>query len=140
MNLYCSWTRQSINWDKSSVHFSKNTNAAVRSSLCHILNMKECLHIGSYLDNPFYNYKSKKAIFDRMAAKLAGWKTKNLSLVGRTVLIKAVAIAIPYYCLKECVILWIQWSNGSCGPRRMTDVPCTLKLGKLSANQTTPKD
>lgn len=37
LHTYCEWTRQAINFDKSSIHFSRNVKRSLRSELCHIL-------------------------------------------------------------------------------------------------------
>lgn len=44
LNFYCSWIGQSINWDKSSVHFNSNVQALDRHRLTGILGIKECTH------------------------------------------------------------------------------------------------
>lgn len=109
LDLYCQWTGQRINWDKSDVHFSPNVTRATRSEICELLHMRECLHNGKYLGSPLCKFKSKSADFsyiaDRMAAKLAGWKSKHLSFACRTILIKAVSSAIPSYVMQAFLLL-----------------------------------
>lgn len=78
LNLYYSWTGQSINWDKSSVHFSTNVQALVRRCLTSILGMKECTHNGTYLGNPFCTFKSKNQAFQTVVDKVV---TKELVCV-----------------------------------------------------------
>lgn len=122
LQLYCDWTGQSINWDKSNIHFSSNTSIPLKHAICHLLNMKECSHHGFYLGNPFCSFKSKNLAFqslvDKLAVKLVGWKVKNLSLAGRTVLVKAVASAVPMYIMQTSLLpqrmcnLWMLWFGG----------------------------
>jgi hypothetical protein len=41
LNLYCSASREQINFDKSSIHFAKGCNAGVRSKIKAILNVQK---------------------------------------------------------------------------------------------------
>lgn len=45
-----------------------------------------------------------------MLSKVAGWKMRTLSQAGRTTLIKAVATAMPFYCMSTFLL-----SKGWCG-------------------------
>lgn len=58
---------------------------------------------GIYLEMPYMIGRSKKEIFssvtDRVKKKLKGWKAKTLTQVGKKVLIKSVAQAIPAYLM-----------------------------------------
>lgn len=108
LETYCQWTRQMINWDKSVVHFSRNTTGNMKANVCEILGMKECNHTGSYLGNPFCNFSSRYAAFqflmDKLSRKLAGWKEKTLSLAGRSTLVKTVAMAVPSYVMQTFLL------------------------------------
>lgn len=108
LNLYCSWTGQSINWGKLSVHFSSNTSMSDKRRICDMLKMTECGHTRNYLGNPLCKFRDKSEAFqplvDRLAIKLAGWKSKLLSAVGRMVLVKTVAMAIPSYVMQSTLL------------------------------------
>lgn len=58
---------------------------------------------------PFCKGRSEKEAFQRivdmLASKLAGWKMRNLSKVGRGVLIKFVAKALPSYTMQTTLLL-----------------------------------
>lgn len=50
----CTWTRQEANFDKSSIHFSRNTSPDTKTALLTSLRMIECSHKSNYLGLPFY--------------------------------------------------------------------------------------
>ena len=60
-------------------------------------------------------------VVDRVMGKLAGWKAKSLSFVGRVVLVKSVMSAIPNYVMQgllfqfTCVTSWIKSIETSFG-------------------------
>lgn len=54
---------QEIDWEKSWVHFSNNTEGAIRREICGILNMPECNNQGKYLGHTFCNLKSRSEAF-----------------------------------------------------------------------------
>lgn len=86
LRLYCQATGQQINWTKSVVHFSENTNRNLRRRLCNMMGMKECDHKGKCLGLPFCNFRSKNIAFgevvEKLGNKLSGWKSKALSMAG----------------------------------------------------------
>lgn len=68
------------------------------------LGIQATSQLGKYLGFPLkhkgtgrnqYNF-----IVDRIISKLAGWKSKLLSFVGKTVLVKSVMTAIPNYVMQ----------------------------------------
>jgi hypothetical protein len=106
MNKYCSCSDQYVNTNKSSIIFSKNI----------VINLYHHLYPGYYshqstpltsrhLGRPIVFGKSKTSafsgIFEKLRGKIDGRRAKTLSQVGRTVLIKAVASAIPSYAMSS---------------------------------------
>lgn len=104
LDRFRSWSRQQINFSKSSIHFNNNVHGVMRRSICHKLGMKECDHKGTYLGLPFCTGTSVsspfKPLIDKLKRKLGGWKTKVLSQAGRCVLIKSVAQFILVYTMQ----------------------------------------
>jgi len=103
LSLYENCLGQTINKDKSSIMFSKNTRDEVKVTLMSELDIASEAHNGKYLGLPTYMGKSKSQTFtylkDRVWKKIQGWKEKLLSKAGKDVLIKAVAQVIPTYAM-----------------------------------------
>lgn len=108
MKMYCELTGQEVNWHKTVVHFSQNVGRQLRKELSDVLQVQECNHKGSYLRHPFCNFKYKKEVYksvvERLSNKLIGWKQKCLSMAGRTILIKSIALAIPSHIMQSFLI------------------------------------
>lgn len=106
LELYCSWTRQKINWDKFEVHFSLNMSGREKREICRLMPMKECAHSSKYFENLFSRFSNKafSSLKDRFASKLSGWKQRHLSMVGRNTLIKSVALAIPTFHMQAFLL------------------------------------
>lgn len=99
---------QKINLAKSVLFCSKNTHPAVVEELCNILHVKKLSLDSKYLGLPLFIGRSKKKAFrdvkEKVLSKIAGWKMRALSQVGRTTLIKAVATAMPLYCMSTFLL------------------------------------
>ena len=98
---------QKVNKSKTSIFFSKTTNAEVKRDIKEAWGVSEIMHYERYLGLPSFVGKGKKASFnyikEKVWRKLQGWEGKLLSQAGREVLIKLVIQAIPTYtmgCLK----------------------------------------
>ena len=103
LDLYALASRQCINFEKSSIYFSSNTEVRHREWIKNILGVKEVARFESYLGLPTLIGRSKYQTFsflkDRVWKKLQGWKSKLLLRAGKEVLIKAVAQSIPTYTM-----------------------------------------
>jgi hypothetical protein len=103
LSLYEDCSGQIINKDKSSIMFSANTKEADKEAVMQALNIVSEARNEKYLGLPIYMGKSKTQTFnylkDRVWKKIQGWKEKLLSRVGKDVLVKAVAQAIPTYAM-----------------------------------------
>ncbi|KAI5335699.1 hypothetical protein L3X38_025833 [Prunus dulcis] len=98
---YCCACSQQINFGKSSLFFSPNTPASIRTHLGAILRMTMVDDPGKYLGLPTMWGRSKKEamqfVREKLLRKLSGWKQSLLSEASKEVLIKAVAQAVPNY-------------------------------------------
>lgn len=101
LDEYCSASGQKINLHKSNVFFGKNVPTVLVEELTGILGMEKVDDPRVYLGVLAIWGRSKKAglayVKGRLLGKIQGWKKSTLLTVGREVLIKAVAQAIPAY-------------------------------------------
>ena len=102
---FCAWSGQKVNTQKSSVYFSPNTNEATAAEICNVLGISKTDDLGRYLGVPTINGRVTRATFQEVLSKvdkrLAGWKTKYLSLAGRATLIQATLTSIPAYVMQS---------------------------------------
>ena len=93
--VYESSSGQQLNRNKTTLFFSRNTPTRVQGAIKARFGAEVIKPHESYLGLPSLIGKSKKNTFAKMKhnleSKLAGWKEKLLSNVGKEVLIKAVA-------------------------------------------------
>jgi hypothetical protein len=103
LSLYEDCSGQIINKETSSIMFSRNTKSAVKQELMSILDIGSEARNQKYLGLPVYMGRSKSKTFaylkDRVWKRIQGWKEKLLSKVGKEILIKTVAQAIPTYAM-----------------------------------------
>lgn len=90
------------------VHFSNNVPTSDHRALCRTLAMSECNHSSIYLGTSFFQMGSRtetfRGITEKLETRLVGWKQKTISLTGRTVLIKTVAMALPSYIMQTFIL------------------------------------
>ena len=94
---------QAINKNKTTMFFSKNTDAQMQEAIKSSLNVTAIQHYEKYLGLPSFVGRVKKACFtqikERIWARMQGWKEKLLSQAGKEVMIKAVVQSIPTYSM-----------------------------------------
>ena len=102
--MYEAASGQKINTDKSSIFFSANTNKEKKNEVLEILGPMQDSRHSKYLGLPSKIGRSKNELFveikERVGRKLARWKEKLLSIVGREILIKVVAQDILMYTMR----------------------------------------
>jgi len=102
---FCDASGQKISMAKSSIYFSSNTDDATIAEVCNILEMQHTDNLGRYLGVPTVNGRVAKVMFQdvitRVEQRLAGWKSKCLSLAGQITLIKSTITAIPAYVMQS---------------------------------------
>ena len=94
---------QSINRQKTSLFFSRNTKPEVKDVVKNMLGARIMNDCEKYLGLPMVGGQSKVVTFkelqERITKRVMGWKEKFISKAGREVLIKTIAQAIPTYLM-----------------------------------------
>lgn len=97
------WSGQKINRAKLSIHFGRNFNGAAALNICNLLQLKrmsgKAKHLALPLIFPHSKHMALKDLKDRLFDKLAGWRAKLLSQVGRGMLIRSVTTPLLAYFL-----------------------------------------
>ncbi|KAH9726440.1 reverse transcriptase domain-containing protein [Citrus sinensis] len=108
LTLYGAASGQRVNFDKSSISFSANTNKEVEHSICSLLGVRGTVNHGNYLGLPSFIGRSKSAVFryirERIWKRLQGWNQKLLSRAGKEILLKTVAQALPIYAMNTYLL------------------------------------
>ena len=103
LQLYATASGQLINFEKSSIYFSSNTDGGQRNWIKTRLNVKEVDRFETYLGLLTLIGRSKYQSFvvlkDKVWKNLQRWKGIMLSRVGKEVLIKAVAQSLLTYTM-----------------------------------------
>ena len=108
LSIFCKESGQLVSAEKSHIYFSPNVPPNIREDICDVLDIAETLNLGKYLGFPL-NHKGVgrnkyNFVVERVISKLSGWKSKFLSFVERTVLIKSVMAAIPNYVMQGATL------------------------------------
>ena len=94
---------QAINRQKTTLFFSRNTREEVKQNIQQMLGARIMTDCEKYLGLPMACRKSKvntfKELQERITKRFMGWKEKIISKVGREILIKTIAQAIPTYTM-----------------------------------------
>lgn len=108
LNRFCSASGQKVSRPKSRVYFSKNTSLELQTEICANLHIEATEDFGFYLGMPTLTSRVTKATFqhicERIDRRLAGWKTRYLSLAGRITLAKSTVSPMAFYSIQTAKI------------------------------------
>ncbi|KAM6545112.1 hypothetical protein CsatB_025848 [Cannabis sativa] len=103
IHTYSQASGQLINFDKSSILFSPNTQANVRDMFMHTFQLVDKPFISKYLGLPQCfsraKYQSFAFLKDKVLSVIQSWHHKWFSKAGKEILVKAVLQAIPSYAM-----------------------------------------
>ncbi|KAL1215220.1 putative mitochondrial protein [Cardamine amara subsp. amara] len=103
LKTYGDATGQKVNLMKSSITFGSKVDDSRKGPLQSLLGISAQGGAGTYLGLPecFSGSKIEMMAYikDRLKSRLSGWFARTLSLGGKEVLIKAVAMAMPIYAM-----------------------------------------
>lgn len=87
LNKYEEVSGQMVNYSKSTIIFSPNTNEGNRRDVCAQLEVSEVKGPGKYLGIPMYIGRDKCATFrfllERIEHNLPGWRQQTISKAGK---------------------------------------------------------
>lgn len=103
MGIYVKAMGQTINLEKSAITFRDKVDVGVKERIHQTLRILKEGGTSTYLDLPECFSGSKiemlEYIREKMKSKISGWFSRTLSLGGKEVLLKSVAMAIPIYAM-----------------------------------------
>uniref|UniRef100_A0A803PW73 Reverse transcriptase n=1 Tax=Cannabis sativa TaxID=3483 RepID=A0A803PW73_CANSA len=105
---------QQVNFAKSSIFFSNNTDSNVQTQICNYLHMDVADDGSFYLGLPSTLSRNKTAVLgfmrEKVRKRLQSWEGKLLLKGGKEVLIKSVVQALPSYAM-NVFLLPLEISN-----------------------------
>lgn len=103
LKIYSQASGQLVNLEKSAITFGSKVQFSVKERIKEITGIMKEGGTGTYLGLPecFSGSKTEMLayIYDRLKGRLSGYYVKLLSLGGKEVLLKAVAMAMPVYAM-----------------------------------------
>lgn len=108
LNVFCTLSGEKVNFDKSSMIFSRKVQPSIRAAISECLSIPVvdglCMYLGvptacKRLTNDRYQF-----LLDRVTSRLQGWQSKILSMAGRTTLANLVLTSLPLYVMQSTLV------------------------------------
>ncbi|XP_019179252.1 PREDICTED: uncharacterized protein LOC109174470 [Ipomoea nil] len=131
LTLYEELSGQTINYHKSNICFSRNTQLADRNVVTAVFGVQQAANFGKYLGFPTFVGRNKRAVFayigDKVRQRIGSWNKKLLSQAGKEILLKSMTQAMPTFTMSvfllpdtlckdlERVMNRFWWRNGRDG-------------------------
>ena len=100
---FCGWSGLSVNIEKSRLFVSKGVHSQFCRQVKNMWGFKKLASDVQYLGLPLFLSANKSKAFsfvkERLNTRISGWKSKSLSQMGRSTLIKSVALTSPIYVM-----------------------------------------
>ncbi|CAA7016118.1 unnamed protein product [Microthlaspi erraticum] len=100
---FCLASGQKVSLAKSKIYFSANVPRDARDLISEASGIQQTCDMGKYLGMPVLQKRINKETFgdvvSRVTSRMAGWKSRVLSTVGRLTLTKAVISLIPVHSM-----------------------------------------
>ncbi|CAL2256142.1 unnamed protein product [Prunus armeniaca] len=104
LETFCGLSGQQVNFDKSRIFYSPNTNHGTATQIASICGSPFTDSLGNYLGVPLIHSRVKNDTYSHVVIKvqqcLASWKSHMLSMAGRLVYLQAISSAIPIYSMQ----------------------------------------
>lgn len=108
LRRFCKASGQKLSLPKSRIYFSQNVLPEVQDQICAAIGIGGTTDLGKYLGMPTFTSRVSRETFNFLCEKidrrLAGWKTKYLSLAGRITLAKSIVSSLAYYSMQTAKI------------------------------------
>ncbi|XP_031094434.1 uncharacterized protein LOC115998904 [Ipomoea triloba] len=109
LDLYSSASGQLVNYDKSSITFSANTEQNMCRHVASVLGVRQSVDFGRYLGLPSFIGRNKTAVFryveQRMRDRINSWQKQFLNKAGKEVLLKSVGQSMPIFTMSVFLLL-----------------------------------
>ncbi|XP_031101874.1 uncharacterized protein LOC116005777 [Ipomoea triloba] len=103
LQSYELFSGQAVNFQKSSVCFSRNTGDTGRVEVANTLGVVQAADFGKYLGLPSFVGRNKRRVFayieDKIRQRIGSWNKKLLSRAGKEILLKSVAQSMPTFLM-----------------------------------------
>ena len=104
LNFFGQQSRHLINFQKSSLTFSKNVSSPDPHMVSSVFSIKHQDKLGKYLGCPIFKGRKSLETFsevvNKTATKLQNWKTANISKAGRVALIQTNLESMPAHTMQ----------------------------------------